>query len=60
MMRRASWRGIEVLESEGIVRRRRVEQRLEPAPAVAKKTKPAEFPEPGAIDELFREARRIR
>jgi hypothetical protein len=44
---------------ERVIRRQRA-QPLEPVLVVVKKTKATEFPEPGAIEELFREARKQR
>ena len=49
-------RGVAMPEVTRVVRRRRDEQRLEPVLAVVKKTKAVEFPEPGAVEALFREA----
>jgi hypothetical protein len=53
-------RGVVMPEVARFVRRRRDQHRLEPELRTVKKTKAVEFPEPGAIDQLFREARRIR
>lgn len=55
-------RGVMMPEVSRVVRRRRDEQRLElPADSKPAKRAPGHvFPEPGAIEELFREARRNR